>query len=55
MTKKSTSRVRAMRELRERIGLQRHDVYAHPDDWPTIKRLADEMRKKREIQLGETQ
>lgn len=45
--KTATQRVVTMREAREALGLKRRDVYAHPDDWPTIKALAKKLQRKR--------
>jgi hypothetical protein len=36
-----------MRAARDALGLKRHDVYAHPEDWPAIKALADKLQRKR--------
>ena len=46
--KTTTQRVIALRAEREALGLKRREVYAHDDDWPAIKKLADRLQRKRE-------
>ncbi|MFO0454288.1 MAG: hypothetical protein ACK52I_37500 [Pseudomonadota bacterium] len=41
-------RVAALRAAREALGLKRLELYAHPDDWPAIKALAEKLQRKRE-------
>ena len=36
-----------MRLARDALGLRRLDLYAHPDDWPAIKELAEKLQRKR--------
>ena len=36
-----------MRAAREAQGLRRLELYAHSDDWPAIKALADRLAKRR--------
>ena len=45
--KTSAERVGALRAAREAQGLRRLELYAHPDDWPAIKALADRLAKRR--------
>lgn len=40
-------RQKAMRERRITAGLKRFEVWAHPMDWPVIKRLVDKLAKRR--------
>ena len=48
MTAKTTiERVSAMRAARAALGLRRLELYAHQDDWPAIKALADRLAKRR--------
>ena len=48
MTPKTTSeRVAALRAARDALGLKRLELYAHPDDWPAIKTLAEKLKKRR--------
>lgn len=42
-----TARVAALRQRRAHLGLKRLELYAHPDDHPAIKALADQLLKKR--------
>ena len=45
--KTSAERVGALRAARNAQGLRRLELYAHPDDWPAIKALADRLAKRR--------
>lgn len=45
--KTTTERVTAMRAARDAAGLKRLELYAHPDDWPAIKELAEKLQRKR--------
>lgn len=48
MTAKTTiERVQAMRAARDALGLKRLELYAHPDDWPAIKALAEKLQRRR--------
>ena len=40
-------RVAAMRAARYALGMKRLELYAHPDDWPAIKALAEKLQRKR--------
>lgn len=46
--KTPTQRVQALRQRRADLGLVRLDLYAHPDDHPAIKALAEKLQAKRE-------
>ena len=43
----ATARVCVLRATRAAQGLQRREVYAHPDDWPAIRALAERLAIKR--------
>ena len=45
--KTTSERVQAMRAARDALGLKRLELYAHPEDWPAIKALAERLQKKR--------
>lgn len=45
--KTTRERVQAMRAARDALGLKRLELYAHPEDWPAIKALAERLQKKR--------
>lgn len=48
MTAKTpTERVSKLRADRKAQDLRRLEIYAHPDDWPAIKALADNLQRKR--------
>ena len=48
MTAKTpTERVQALRAERAALGLKRLELYAHPDDWPGIKALAEKLQRRR--------
>lgn len=47
LSKTSTDRVVALRAARDALGLRRLELYAHPDDWPAIKALAEKLHLKR--------
>lgn len=40
-------RVAQMRAARDALGLKRLELYAHPDDWPAIKALAEKLQRRR--------
>ena len=42
-----SERVQAMRSARDALGLKRLELYAHPDDWPAIKALAEKLQRRR--------
>ena len=46
--KTTSERVQALRAARDALGLKRLELYAHPDDWPAIKALAEKLQRKRE-------
>lgn len=43
----TAQRVAKLRSAREALGLKRLELYAHPDDWPAIKSLAEKLQRKR--------
>jgi hypothetical protein len=45
--KTSKDRVAALRERAAAHGLKRREIYAHEDDWPAIKALAEKLQKRR--------
>jgi len=47
MPKTSTDRVRILRAARAAQGLRRLELYVHPEDWPEIKRKAEQVAKRR--------
>lgn len=47
LAKTTSERVAAMRAARDLLGLRRLDLYAHPDDWPAIKALAEKLQRRR--------
>lgn len=46
--KTTSERVQAMRAARDALGLKRMELYAHQEDWPAIKALAEKLQRKRE-------
>ena len=47
LAKTTSERVQAMRAARDALGLKRLELYAHPDDWPAIKALAEKLQRRR--------
>jgi hypothetical protein len=47
MGKTNLERQQALRAKRAQEGLKRFEIWAHPKDWPLIKRLADRLAKRR--------
>jgi len=45
--KTASERVQALRAARDALGLKRLELYAHPEDWPQIKALAEKLQRKR--------
>lgn len=45
--KTTSKRVQAMRAARDALGMKRLELYAHPEDWPAIKQLAERLQRKR--------
>ena len=45
--KTTSERVQAMRAARDALGLKRMELYAHPEDWPAIKALAEKLQRRR--------
>ena len=48
VAKTTTERVAALRAARDALGLKRLELYAHPEDWPAIKALAQKLQLKRD-------
>jgi len=46
--KTNTERKALERERKKALGYIRRDVWAHPDDWPTLRVLEKKLQKKRE-------
>jgi len=47
MGKTTSERQQAYRANRVKAGYKRFQVWAHPADWPVIKRLAERLMKRR--------
>ena len=45
--KTTGERVAKLRTERDALGLKRLELYAHPDDWPVIKALAEKLQRRR--------
>lgn len=45
--KTTSERVAKLRADRDALGLKRLELYAHPEDWPAIKALAEKLQRKR--------
>ena len=45
--KTTSERVAALRAARDALGLKRLELYAHPEDWPAIKALAEKLQRRR--------
>ena len=45
--KTTSERVAKLRADRDALGLKRLELYAHPEDWPAIKTLAEKLQRKR--------
>jgi hypothetical protein len=45
--KTTSERVAKLRADRDALGQKRLELYAHPDDWPAIKSLAEKLQRKR--------
>lgn len=48
MGKTNAEHQKAWRERMREAGYKLMQVWAHPADWPAIKRYADRLRKRRE-------
>ena len=46
--KTTSERLQAMRAARDALGLKRLELYAHPEDWPAIKALAEKLQRRRD-------
>jgi len=40
-------RVQKLRDDATTLGLKRRELYAHPEDWPDIKALAEKLARRR--------
>ena len=45
--KTTSERVAKLRADRDALGLKRLELYAHPEDWPAIKALAEKLQRRR--------
>lgn len=45
--KTTAERVAALRAARDALGLKRLELYAHTEDWPAIKALAEKLQRRR--------
>lgn len=45
--KTASERVAKLRADRDALGLKRLELYAHPEDWPVIKALAEKLQRRR--------
>jgi len=45
--KTGAERVAKLRADRDALGLKRLELYAHPDDWPAIKAMAEKLQRRR--------
>ena len=45
--KTTAERVASLRAARDALGLKRLELYAHPEDWPAIKALAEKLQRRR--------
>jgi hypothetical protein len=45
--KTTSERVAKLRADRDALGLKRLELYAHPDDWPAIKAMAEKLARRR--------
>lgn len=45
--KSGAERLAELRARRRNDGLEPHEVWAHPKDWPLIKRLVERLAKRR--------
>ena len=50
--KTTSERVAKLRADRDALGLKRLELYAHPEDWPAIKALAERLQRKRAKKLA---
>jgi predicted component of type VI protein secretion system len=49
--KTTSERVQKLRADRDALGLKRLELYAHPEDWPAIKALAEKLQRRRSKKL----
>lgn len=52
LPKTTSKRVAKLRADRDAMGLKRLELYAHPDDWPAIKALAEKLQRRRAKKLA---
>lgn len=45
--KAAAERKRLERQRKKDAGLIRRDVWAHPDDWPVLRKLEEDLQNKR--------
>jgi hypothetical protein len=50
--KTTSERVAKLRADRDALGLKRLELYAHPEDWPQIKALAEKLQRRRARAAG---
>jgi len=50
--KTTGERVDKLRKERAELGLKRLELYAHPEDWPAIKAVAERLQRKRAKKLA---
>lgn len=50
--KTTSERVQEMRAARDALGLKRLELYAHPEDWPAIKALAEKLQRRRTKEMA---
>lgn len=48
MTAPTTARVQALRQRRADLGLQRLELYVHPDDRELVQKYARRLQRRRE-------
>ena len=46
-SKTINERVRKLRKERTALGIERRETYAHDEDWPAIKALAEKLQRRR--------
>lgn len=53
MTTSATTRVQALRQRRQELGLVRVELYLHPDDREPVRKYARRLQRRRERQASE--
>jgi hypothetical protein len=51
-SKSATERVAALRQRRAELGLQRLELYVHPDDREQVQKFARRLQRRRERQAS---